>query len=222
VVGERVVLRDGSKVWIGPVQPSDAARLAEGFALLSDESRRLRFLGSKAQLTAAEVRYLTEVDHHDHEALVAVAEPTGRGLGVARYIRDPRDPQAAELAITVIDEWQCRGLGTALLQRLIGRAGQEGIRRFTATVAAENTAVEDLLHAAGAALRVTHRGSGVVEYEITLPAQNADGLHALLRALARREISPPEKTDQTPPSAGRPGCPKAETPGPVGTDAARG
>jgi hypothetical protein len=104
----RVVLRDGSKVLIRPVRRADAPLLADGFARLSDRSRRLRFLGRKDHLSAAELRYFTDVDHHDHEALGAVAHASGGGVGIARYIRDRDDPHAAEIAVTILDDWQAR------------------------------------------------------------------------------------------------------------------
>ena len=95
-----------------------------GFARLSAASRQMRFLGVKKELSAAELRYFTDVDHHDHEALGALDHADGRGVGVARYVRDTEDPQAAEIAVTIIDDWQGRGLGTELLAQLSDRARQ--------------------------------------------------------------------------------------------------
>jgi len=161
-----VVLRDGSKVLIRQVQPADAALLADGFARLSPQSRRMRFLARKDQLSAAELRYLTDIDHHDHEALGALDQADGRGVGVARYVRDAGDPRAAEIAVTIVDDWQGRGLGTELLTRLSGRARSEGIHRFTALVADDNTAMAGLLRNMSASL--VGRSPGTVEYEITL------------------------------------------------------
>ena len=87
-------------------------------------------------------------------------------MGVARYVRDAEDPQAAEIAVTIIDDWQGRGLGTELLAQLSDRARQEGIRRFTALVAADNKAMAGLLRNVSAEL--VRYGPGTVEYEITL------------------------------------------------------
>jgi RimJ/RimL family protein N-acetyltransferase len=170
VKGRPVALRDGSKVLIRQVQPADAQLLADGFDRLSDKSRRMRFLARKDRLSAAELRYFTDVDHHDHEALGALDQADGRGVGVARYVRDAEDPHAAEIAVTVVDDWQGRGLGTELLTRLSGRARSEGISRFTALVADDNVVMAGLLRNMGANL--TGRGPGTVEYEIalTLPA----------------------------------------------------
>jgi RimJ/RimL family protein N-acetyltransferase len=166
VTGRPVALRDGSKVLIRQVQPADGPLLADGFARLSDRSRRLRFLARKEQLSAAELRYFTDVDHHDHEALGALDQADGRGVGVARYVRDAEDRQAAEIAVTVVDDWQGRGLGTELLARLSGRARSEGIHRFTALVADDNAAMAGLLRNMSASL--VGRSPGTVEYEITL------------------------------------------------------
>jgi len=164
--GRPVVLRDGTAVLIRQVRSTDAALLADGFARLSAASRQMRFMGVKKELSAAELRYFTDVDHHDHEALGALDLAGGHGVGIARYIRDASDPQAAEIAVTIVDDWQGRGLGTELLARLSGRARQEGIRRFTALADPGNAAVAALLRKAGA--RLVRRGRGTVEYEITL------------------------------------------------------
>jgi GNAT superfamily N-acetyltransferase len=151
--GRPVRLRDGSAVLIRPVRPEDAGLLEDGFAGL---------------------RYVTDVDHRDHEALGALDHARGGGVGIARYVRDREDPHAAEIAVIVIDGWQGRGLGTELLARLSERACQEGIRRFTAAVAADNAAMTGLLRNLGADL--VGREFGTLEYEMALacvPARRA-------------------------------------------------
>jgi RimJ/RimL family protein N-acetyltransferase len=161
-----VVLRDGSKVLIRQVQRADAPLLADGFARLSARSRQLRFLTGKNELTPAELRYFSQVDHHDHEALGALDYTDGRGVGIARYVRDAEDPQAAEIAITVVDDWQGRGLGTELLTQLTSRARCEGIRRFTALVSADNAVIAALSRNWNAEL--VGYGAGTAQYQITL------------------------------------------------------
>src|SRR5215468_6351542 len=161
-----VALRDGSTVLIRPVQSADAPLLADGFARLSPRSRQLRFLTGKKQLSGAELRYLTDLDHHDHEAFGALNPADGRGVGIARYIRHPGDPHAAEIAITIVDDWHGRGLGTELLTRLSARARSAGIQRFTALVAEDNTAIAGLLRHMNAT--VAGRSPGTLEYEIPL------------------------------------------------------
>jgi GNAT superfamily N-acetyltransferase len=182
------MLRDGSAVVIRPVHRTDAGRVADGFARMSNESRRLRFLLPKKALSAAELRYFTDVDHHDHEALGALDSDDGRGVGISRYVRHADDPQAAEVAIAVIDAWHRRGLGTLLLARLSERARQEGIRHFTGLVSAENVAMLALLSGFGAAVTQVGCESGTCEYELSLDAGGRRddalvplaGAHALL------------------------------------------
>jgi RimJ/RimL family protein N-acetyltransferase len=156
-------------VRIRPIRPSDADALADGFARLSTQSRQLRFLTPKRRLSAKELRYLTDVDHHDHEALVALHRFGGRGLGVARFVRHRDDPHVAEVAVTVVDEWQGRGLGTDLARRLTQRARHEGIRRFSASMSAENRRARRLLGSVGGTVTLLGRDSGTVSYEVTLP-----------------------------------------------------
>jgi RimJ/RimL family protein N-acetyltransferase len=160
-----VVLRDGWLVLVRQIYAADAPLVADIFGQLSDTSRWMQFLAAKKELSAAELRYLTDVDHHDHEALAAL-DPAGRGVGVARYIRHTADPQAAEVAVTVVDGWQRRGLGIELLIQLSGRARQEGIGRFTAVASAGNAAAAGLLRAMHAS--IVAREYDTVEYEINL------------------------------------------------------
>lgn len=192
------MLRDGSAVLIREVRAGDAPLLADGFTRLSSKSRQLRFLTGKPNLTTAELRYFTEIDHHNHEALGALDPADGRGLGIARYIRDVEDPERAEVAVTVVDDWQRRGLGTELLGRLTDRARREGIRHFTALVADDNSAVVGLLDDSSVGVHVIQREPGTVEYEIELPPRGlGDGLRGMLRAFGRRQIQAPASIRDT-------------------------
>ena len=95
-------------------------------------------------------------------------------MGIARYVRSADDPYAADLAVTIVDDWQGRGLGTELLARLSDRALDEGIHRFTALVAAENEVVGLLLRKMRASL--VSRESSTLQYEIALvPGAEPDG-----------------------------------------------
>ncbi len=141
-----VVLRSGDRVVLRPVRPGDAAVLAAGFAELSPESRFGRFFEQLPALSQERLAYLTEIDHHDHEAIGAICANTGEGLGIARYVRSPQHPDEAEIAIAVVDAWQRRGLATALLTRLAERAHAEGIRTFTGDVQAANATVLRMIH----------------------------------------------------------------------------
>jgi RimJ/RimL family protein N-acetyltransferase len=137
------------------------------------------------RLSPSMLAYLTEVDHHDHEALIAFDARSGDPAGVARYVRT--DGASAEAAVTVIDDWQGRGLGTGLTSLLAERALEEGIERFTAVLLAENKEMIALLESLGH-VTVTDREAGTLNVEVPLEAERpgaGKGLYGLLRAARR-------------------------------------
>jgi GNAT superfamily N-acetyltransferase len=128
-------------VAIRPLSPTDRHRLAAAFSRLSEDTRWRRFHGLASQLGERELDRLTRVDHHEHEALAAIAPDSGHIVGVARYIALPHDPHAAEIAIAVDDAWQRRGIGRRLIRALVGRARAEGVTRLLAYVDGDNRLV---------------------------------------------------------------------------------
>ena len=174
---------------IRPIAPEDRQALLEGFERLSPESRYRRFLSPRGTLTPRELRYFTEVDHHDHEALVALDPATGEGVGVARYVRSTEDPTVAEVAVAVIDDWQRQGVGTRLLTALAERAREEGIASFTGLVLADNELMLNLLGEIGR-VNIGESEAGAVEVTVDLPDTGLGHLRRLLRALARGELRP--------------------------------
>ena len=205
-------LRDGSRVAIRAIAPADKQRLVDGFEKLSERSRYRRFLAPVPRLSEAMLRYLTDVDHDGHEALVAIAvdEPGEPGLGVARYIRIPGEPEVAEAAVTVIDEAQGNGLGTLLLVLLAQLAIRRGIRRFRAYVLEENTPMRDLLRSLGA--EAEHDSPGLLRMDTPLPEDPetvpAGPAGEVLRAVARGdipEVATERRTGEIEPVAADPG-----------------
>jgi nucleotide-binding universal stress UspA family protein/GNAT superfamily N-acetyltransferase len=140
-----VKLRDGSRVKLRPISAEDKALVAAAFDRLSDESRYRRYFTHVETLTPEMLAYLTEVDHVDHEAIIAIEPTAGDAVGVARFIRTSEDPEAADVALAVVDDWHGRGLGRALLTALTRRARQEGVRRFVAVVLYDNERAIQLL-----------------------------------------------------------------------------
>jgi GNAT superfamily N-acetyltransferase len=190
-VGAPIALGDGSRVRIRQGHRSDRDLLLRGFGRLSPQSRYRRFLAPMAELNEQTVRYLTAIDHHDHEAMVALDEETGEGIGVARYVRHSERRDAAELAVTVADDWQGRGVGTLLVEVLSARAREEGIRSFTALMLADNADMMDVLSRL-APVRVVDREAGTVEIEMPIPeAGLAPALKKLLRISARHDLVVP-------------------------------
>jgi GNAT superfamily N-acetyltransferase len=188
-VAAAVTLRDGSELAIRPIRPRDKAAIVAGFERLSPESRYRRFFAPLQRLSARDLEYLTEVDHHDHEAVIGFDAATGDPVGVARYIRSD-DPSEAEVAVTVIDDWQGRGAATALLDRLVVRARDEGIRHFLALVLTENKdAIELFERLAPSGSEHRRSASGHLELVIDLPEPGVSTaesrLGRALRAAAR-------------------------------------
>jgi GNAT superfamily N-acetyltransferase len=173
---------------IRPIEPDDKDALARGFDRLSERSRYRRFLSPRGPLTEAELSYLTEVDHHDHEALVAVEPESGEGVGVARFVRSLEDRRVAELAVAVADDWQGHGVGSLLVAELARRARDEGITCFTALALAENDAMLGLLEDLGE-VRSSQPQLGTVELAVDLPDDGLSRLRRLLRAVARGDIT---------------------------------
>jgi RimJ/RimL family protein N-acetyltransferase len=165
-------LRDGAAVLIRPIRADDKRMLSDGLRRLSDDSAQRRFLTPKRSFSRAELRYLTEVDGRDHVALVAEypAEPVRRLIAVARFVRLADDPEAAEVAITVADDWQRRGLGSRLSELLAEEARRLNIRRFTATMAADNVAAHRLMGRLTDQLEQHYVGSGVDELVLDIAA----------------------------------------------------
>ena len=184
-----VVLRDGSPAVLRPIRPSDKDRLADGLKRLSPQSRYLRFHTAVDHLNTDQLRYLTEIDYHDHMAWVALPpdDATAPGMGVARYVRLPDEPTVAEAAVTVLDEWQGRGLGTLLLAVLGISAAHNGVRTFRNYVLAENAPMLDIFEQLGG-VRV-NEGGGVFRVDVDLADQpqptGASNARDVLRAAAR-------------------------------------
>ena len=144
---EKVVLEDGTKVRLRLVRPDDKDLFLAGWERLSPESRYRRFFSAKANLTDAELRYLTETDNVDHLAIGATTRKDGdeEALGVARFIRLTGRPTVADAAVTVVDDAQGKGLGRLLLTRIIAAARERGIDRFSCDILATNDGMRGLI-----------------------------------------------------------------------------
>ncbi len=159
-------LVDGTWVHVRALCPSDEGVLRTAFHELSAQSRYQRFLGPVTELSDALWRYLCDVDGCDHVALVAFPAGQLHLAGVARFVRQSTVPSTAELAITVTDAWQRRGIGSLLLDLLVEKASFAGVDTFIAHALPNNVAIRRLLVHRGP-LRVSAAGGG--EEIIVLP-----------------------------------------------------
>jgi nucleotide-binding universal stress UspA family protein/RimJ/RimL family protein N-acetyltransferase len=184
----RVTLRDGSQIAIRPITPDDREAIAEGLRRLSPESRYRRFFAPVPELSDRDLDYLTRVDHHRHEALVALDADTGAGVGVARFVQT--GDGVAEPAMVVADDWQGRGVATALLDALVVRAREEGVERFVAPVLAGNVEAMRVLERLG---RTAVRPLGrevELDIDLTPVPDRRRSLVEALRAFAARSAQP--------------------------------
>jgi ribosomal protein S18 acetylase RimI-like enzyme len=145
-----VTLQDGCRVLVRPVLPKDKALIEAGLSRLSERSRYIRFRSSRSGFSKQELEYLTELDYDTHFAWGAESlEEPKAGVAVARYVRDPEDPVAAEVAVTVVDEYQRLGLGETLIRFLAVSASINKIERLVGEVLPENDGAMKLFRRLG-------------------------------------------------------------------------
>ncbi|MGH8456857.1 MAG: GNAT family N-acetyltransferase [Stenotrophobium sp.] len=160
-------LDDGTPTLVRPLRVEDAPRLREGFKRLSALARRRRFLDGVRELTDEQIRSVVAGDPANQSAWGAanMEKPDEPGIGIARYIRLNGEPQAADVAITITDEYQGRGAGFVLQACLHLTAYRHGIRTFYYDVLSENDRIIKHLKLMGA----VHAGRADNIDRLTLP-----------------------------------------------------
>jgi CRP-like cAMP-binding protein len=161
--------RDDVEFLLRPMLPTDRNSLTEAIARLSPESRRRRFF-TLGPLSDRVLDYLVDLDFIDHFAwMVSTVDQPERGLiASARYIRTTSDPETAEVAFGVSDDYQGRGIATLLLGALAITARENGVRYFSASVLAENVPMRSVLNKAGA--KWSYGEPGVVTTVVAVPS----------------------------------------------------
>jgi acetate---CoA ligase (ADP-forming) len=158
-----VLLRDGTTLRLRAPTPADSEALVKFFNGLSEQSLYYRFHGFP-MVNEALVASFVEADWHERGHLIG--ELGGRVIALASYVR-LRDPTAAECAFVVADDFQRRGIGTRLLERLAERAAAVGIERFVAQVLPENRQMLGVFQAVGfESTRRLEGGTVEVEFRI--------------------------------------------------------
>jgi len=171
---ETAILNDGTRVVIRPIRADDKDLLRDVLERLSPRSRYHRFAMVVRELSVLELAYLTEVDNANHVAWLAteMVDERERAVGVARYVRSDYEPEVGEVAVTVADSYQGRGLGKLLLGRLADSARTNGVQRFLGYVCCDNTPILGLAREFGACLRFL--GAGMMRVSGTVP-ETLDG-----------------------------------------------
>ncbi|MBI5379146.1 MAG: GNAT family N-acetyltransferase [Nitrospirae bacterium] len=145
-------LKDGTPVGLSLVDRSSKECLKKGFERLSERSRYLRFFTPMKSLSEAQLAFLADIDQVNHAAIGAyeVKDEGNEGIGIARYFRSAGEPDVAEFAVTVVDEYQNRGVGAILMEFLVQHARENGIRVLRGYVLPENLPMIGLLERYGA------------------------------------------------------------------------
>lgn len=166
---------DGRRITIRPSLPQDAELQQTFFRSLSPVSRYCRFLTRVDELPSALSEAFTNVDHRRHLALIAEVFEGDREImvGEARYVIDARDPDVAEFALAVADDWQARGIARALLERLVHEAATNGVRCLVADTLVSNASMIALARRAGFAVRASTDDAGRARLEKQLAVQEA-------------------------------------------------
>jgi RimJ/RimL family protein N-acetyltransferase len=165
-----VLLRDGSSAWIWPLLPQDRVALSQAYDRLSEKSRYERFLSPVPHLSSRMLEELVDgADGIDHTALILVAiaeDGTDLPAAVGHIIRYPSDPDAADVAVTVAEEFRGRGAATALLHELVNQR-PAGVTRIETEVAADNVASQRMMLRLGRT-DVTSSGPGTCHVRVDL------------------------------------------------------
>ncbi len=146
--------KHGPKLLVKHLRNGDTDTVLSIFERLGDRSRRSRFNGPKPRLTASDLAQLARVDGR-HHVLVAYVDGDARPVAIARLVRDGH---AAEIAFAVADEYQQRGIGSALCKELVADARAAGITELTALVASDNSAAVALLRRIANVFDMRHEG----------------------------------------------------------------
>jgi len=194
-----IELPQGGRVRIRPVRATDDEAIKIAFGRLSEESRYNRFFSARSQLSDSLATSLTDIDHTHHfawgvfdpDAASEVGDESGLGVASARLIKD-EDPSSAEAALTVVDEYQRRGIGRFLTELLIATAADVGAETLRFEILRQNRAMIGLVAGMGGERHEIEGDRSVVEYRLTVPppsatAVPAGALYELLRHAARSE-----------------------------------
>jgi GNAT superfamily N-acetyltransferase len=157
-------LPGGETVVVRAISPQDASRLQAYVRNLSGPARHNRFLGAVSELAPAELDRLTRMNDPGELALIAFASAGHKTLMVAEAIQvTAPQSRCCEIALSVADAWQRRGLGTLLLRNMECRARALGVRSMTGEVLRTNDAMRGLARKAGFAIRGPLKDARMVE-----------------------------------------------------------
>jgi len=160
------LLHDGTQIVYRPIHPTDEPRMRDLFYKLSDASKYYRFMGHQKRVPRSQIDDFVYIDHRSEVCVIGVL-PSASGdeiIAVGNYYLDPKTNKA-EVAFTVADHWQRRGIGSFMLKHLMRMARRNGISGFTAEVLAENRGMQTVFNRSGLKVKSQYRGD-VFSYEM--------------------------------------------------------
>jgi protein lysine acetyltransferase len=140
--------RDGTDLLLRPVLPGDSERTLQGHVRFSSETLYRRFMSARVPSPAL-MDYLAEVDYVDHFVWV-MTDLDGNPVADARFVRDDHHPESAEIAFTVADAYQGKGIGSFLIDALSVAAQVAGVDKFSGRMLADNVAMRTIMDHYGA------------------------------------------------------------------------
>lgn len=171
---------------LGSVLPSHRAQISQSLKDLSAESIRNRFMGSKKEFSPQELEYLTNLDGWNHYAIGIEERDRPRGVAIVRMVRSSSNPLEAEVAITIIDEYQKLGLGSVLMKFIAMSAFERNLEQLSFTFMPQNEGIIRLIQKIGKSSHGSDSAMDYVQLCVNLKDVNFEGLkHDLL------ELHPP-------------------------------
>lgn len=166
---------------LGAILPDNQNDINQGMKELSTQSVRNRFLGAKKELTKRELEYLTTLDGFNHFAL-GLKNLKNEGIGVARMVKDQQDTNQTEIAITIIDRYHGKGLGTLLYQMILLAAYERGADTISVHLLRENQQMQKIVTKIGKRERTLYEHE-LVTYFIKLSENDILPIRALLEKI---------------------------------------
>jgi len=160
------LLHDGTQIVYRPIHPTDEPGMRDLFYKLSEQSKFYRFMGHLKRVPRSQIEDFVYIDHRSEVCVVGVL-PSAAGeeiIAVGNYYLDAKTNKA-EVAFTVADSWQRRGIGTFMLKHLTRIARRNGIGGFTAEVLTENKGMQTVFNRSGLKVKSQYRGD-VFSYEL--------------------------------------------------------
>ncbi len=156
-------------VSIRPIHPADSLMEGKFIRDLSVETKHYRFLGGVKELSPAELKRLCDVDGRHAMAFVATVQKDGQEteIGVSRYTECSSEG-VGEMAVTIADAWQHKGLGQILVKRLMAYAGSHGLKQLYSMDLVDNTAMRELAADLGMSASPDPDDANQVIYSLTL------------------------------------------------------